>query len=30
MRTGGDVKAGRRVPMAGGRDKLRVRGVDWG
>ncbi len=30
MRTGVAVKAGRRAPLAAGRDKRRVRGVDWG
>jgi len=30
MRTGSAVKAGRHAPMAGERDKRRVRGVDWG
>jgi hypothetical protein len=30
MYTGGDVKAGRRAPLAGGRSELRARGVTWG
>jgi hypothetical protein len=30
MHTGGDVKAGRRVFLAGGPGGLRARGVAWG
>ena len=30
MHTGGDAKADRRVPLAGGPGELRARGVAWG
>jgi hypothetical protein len=30
MRTGGDVKAGRRALLVGGYGELRDRGVAWG
>jgi hypothetical protein len=30
MHTGGDVKAGRLSLLAGARDELRARGVNWG
>jgi hypothetical protein len=30
MRTGSAVKVDRHAPMAGGRDKRRGRGVEWG
>ncbi len=30
MPTGGDVKADRLPLLAGARDKLRARGVNWG